>query len=244
MAHFGGRYFGSSYFGPRYWGTQQVELPPGSIHGQAAGIAAATASLTALGALSASSAGIASVIGTLTANDPNSMSGSASGSATVTGTLSSTGTPAEVPSQGTGNGGRSAGDAYRKKKKKKRTVEEELELARIRGTLRKLADIWSNPPETHGLPTWEEMADQYAPKPEPVLKAKPKAGPAFMIPETDSFEKITEASRRVIDALLAQAQARAEQTSAAERQQIANDLKRKAEEDDEDILELMLLDLL
>lgn len=240
MAYNGGKYFGSRYFGPRYWGSQQVELPPGSIVGQAAGIAAATGNLTALGALSASAAGIASVIGNLTAGNAGSISGSAQGQATVTGTLSYTGTPVEPPVVvSTGSGGGPA----KRRKKKKRTVEEELELARARGTLRKLSDIWS-PVVATGLPSWEEMESDLNKLPERRTKQSAKSGPAFMIPETDSFEKITEASRRVIDALLAQAQVQAEQTHAAERQRISYDLKRQAEEDDEDILELLLLDLL
>lgn len=260
MAYFGGRYFGPRYFGPRYWGSKQVELPPGSISGSALGAATANGNLTALGHMTATSDGLAAAMANLSARghmtgsaDGSStatglltdggggliqvnITGSSEGSATVTGLLTFTGTPEAPPEHiSTGSGG-PAGKA-RRRKRRKLTVEEELELARARGALRNLSELWSSPEESPFLP-WEEIAEELeepvAP-PRMATSAFASSGPAFSgtVDETDSFEKIPSASRVVVERLMAEAQARAAQIFA----------QRRAQEDDEDEddIEMLLL---
>lgn len=238
-----GGYWGSRYNSGRYWTANYFgltgDLPAGSIAGQAAGIAAVTGDLSALASLSGSALGLAAVIGELTTG--GLLSGVADGVSSATGDLTAVGGPIVVPTPGTG--GRAAGPARRRRKKKRKlTVEELLELARARGTLRRLDHIWSVP-EPNLLPRWEDMKNEWeveeeAPK---VTKRSPSSGPAFMMPEADSFEKnVSDASRVVIDNLLAEARKRA--ALSAEQQRA---LLRQAEEDDEeDLLEMLLLDLL
>lgn len=148
------------------------------------------------------------------------------GTATVTGVLTNGAAPEQVVYAY--NGGRSAGGAVRKfhaARKKKRQEEldqaaRDIARARARGTLRRMDDVTSAPSNKI---RWGDEAERL-----PVLKSKTKH-------QGEHTEQITEASRRVIDALLAQAAAQAQARALAAQQ---------AEEDDEDILELLLLDAL
>ena len=146
-----------------------------------------------------------------------------------------------VVSIGTGNGGRSAGKGHRKRLRKRHRkdefdpldedqVEDALELARQRGTLRRLSDI---APGSDAVTIVDDLAPIVAkgsktPKLKVVARTSGLAGPAFSrtVSQTDSFEKI------IVSARLTAAQQAAE----AQKLKVA-----QAAQDDEDDVELLLM---